>query len=303
METTFSTSPVGPFSANVGMWQGDIIIKSALDLCLRELRANPDLIEDCLASLTQDTLTAGKYGSLTIEQCKRWFADTSIDVLLGLKFKYLQNPAIIAIELGDETENEATIGDKNYDPLEDHPRKPGIKRAVESLHVDASYTVAIFAQGEPEYMLFLQALVLFQLLRRKEDLFDARGFAVSKFQMGTASLIEPNTKEMIYLRTIKLNGKARHVWPKKEGGPIESVPVAFTDAVARDPLPLVATAPVVLPELSDPVAALLAKAGINPDGDSITAAQNPPPPVAAPPPVAPPAPPTEQTDPPTFDML
>ncbi len=209
----------------VGIWQGDIVIKSAIEKMLKELKSNPDLIDDVLASLPQDMVTADRYGDKTITQLRKWFADIEVEVLLGLKFRYMEKPAIVALELGDENENEATIGDKNYEPLEDHPRKPGIKRAVESLHADASYTIAVFAHGEPEYMLFLQALVLFQLLRRKEDLFDARGYVVSKFSMGTAALIEPNTKEMIYFRAIKLTGKVRHGWPKKEGGLIESVPV------------------------------------------------------------------------------
>jgi hypothetical protein len=212
----------------VGIFQGDIILKSAVELGLKELKANPDLIDDVLASLPQDDITSDRYGSKTITQCKKWFADTEVEVLLGLKFRYMERPAIVAIELGDESENEATLGDKNYEPLEDHPRKPGIKRCVESLHADASYTVAVFAHGEPELMLFLQSLILFQLLRRKEDLLDRRGYSVSKFSMGTAALIEPNTKEMIYLRAIKLHGKVRHGWPKKEGGIIESVAVAAT---------------------------------------------------------------------------
>lgn len=227
METTFSAETNGASpDATVGIFQGDIVLQSAVELMLRELKANPGLIEDALASLPQDLVTADKYGNSTISQCKKWFADTSVDVLLGLKFQYMSKPAIVAIELGDESENEATLGDKNYDPIENHPRKPGVKRAVESLHADASYTVAVFAQGEPEYMLFLQTLMLFQLLRRKEDLLDLRGYAVSKFTMGTAALIEPTTKEMIYLRAIKLSGKVRHGWPKKEGGIIASVPTA-----------------------------------------------------------------------------
>ena len=228
METTFSTAKTGPVfaDATVGIFQGDIVLQSAVELALKELKANPGLIEDALASLPQDVVTSGKYGSLTVAQCKKWFADTNVDVLLGLKFKYLEKPAICAIELGDESENECTLGDKNYEPIEDHPRKPGVRRAVESLHADASYSIAVFALGEPEYMLFLQTLVLFQLLRRKEDLLDARGYAVSKFTMGTAALIQPESKEMLYLRVIKLTGKVRHGWPKKEGGIIQSVPVA-----------------------------------------------------------------------------
>lgn len=210
----------------VGIFQGDIIIKSALEKCLKELKNDPGLVEDALAALPQDLVTADRYGNATITQCKKWFAETDVEVLLGLKFRYMEKPAIVAIELGDEGENETTLGDKNYIALEDHPRKPGIKRTVESLHSDASYTIAVFAHGEPELMLFLYSLVLFQLLRRKEDLLDARGYAVSKFSAGTAALIEPNTREQIFLRAIKLHGKVRHGWPKKEGGLIGSVPVA-----------------------------------------------------------------------------
>jgi hypothetical protein len=231
----------------VGIFQGDIIVKSAVEIGLKELKANPDLIDDVLASLPQDDLTSDRYGSKTITQCKKWFADTEVETLLGLKFRYMEKPAIVAIELGDENENETTIGDRNYEPIEDHPRKPGIRRCVESLHADASYTVAVFAHGEPELMLFLQSLVLFQLLRRKEDLLDARGYAVSKFSMGTAALIEPNTREMIYLRAIKLHGKVRHGWPKKEGGIIQSVPTAMIPEVAGQPSP--SPAPVAFSDL------------------------------------------------------
>ncbi len=219
----------------VGIFQGDIIIKSAVEKALKELKADPGLLDDVLASLPQDMATADRYGDKTITQLRKWFADTEVEVLLGLKFRYMEKPAIVAIELGDENENETTLGDKNYDAIEDHPRKPGIRRAVESLHADASYTIAVFAHGEPEYMLFLQALVLFQLLRRKEDLFDARGYAVSKFSMGTAALIEPNTREMVYLRAIKLTGKVRHGWPKKEGGIIKAVGVDVPPDAVRKP--------------------------------------------------------------------
>ena len=212
----------------LGIWQGDIVLQSALEACVAELRADPCLIDDALAQLPKDFVTADKYGKKTISECKRWFASTEIDIMLGLKFKYLEKPAILCVELGEENENEATLGDKHYETSEPHPRKPGVRRALESLHADASYTVAVFAQGEPEYMLFLQTLVLFQLLRRKEDLLERRGFEVSRFNMGTAALIEPESKQMMYLRAIKLNGKVFHGWPKKEGPVITSVTTAAT---------------------------------------------------------------------------
>jgi hypothetical protein len=238
-ETTFSIEPTGPNFASItqGIFQSDIIIKSAIEIGLKELKANPGLIEDMLAGLPQDDLTSGRYGSLTIAQAKKWFADSEIEVMLGLKLRYLEKPSVVCIELGNESENETTLADRHYDGLEDHPRKPGIKRVVESLHADATFTIACFAQGEPELMLFLASVILFICLRRKEDLFDARGYVVSKYSMGTASLLEPNSREMLYMRTIQLNGKVRHIWPKKEGGLIESVPFAGIPEAVGVPSP------------------------------------------------------------------
>ena len=231
----FIQEPVGPTpTATVGIFQTDILLMGALERIVQEYRANPGLIEDVLANLPQDSITANKYGKLTITQCKEWFAKTEIDVLLGLKFKYLEKSAVIAVELGDENENEATLGDKNYDTLESHPRKLGIKRAVESLHADVAYSISIFVSGEPELMLFLSSLILYGLFRRKEDLLDARGFVVSRYSMGSASIIEPGSKEQIFFRTIRLSGKVRHGWSKKEGGIIEAVPFAAITTPVED---------------------------------------------------------------------
>jgi hypothetical protein len=233
--------------ATQGWFQSDIVLKSAVEIGLLELKKDPGLIDDCLSGLPQDLLTADRYGDKTITQCRRWFLDTSVEVLLGLKFRYMEKPAIVAIELGSETENEASLADRNYDGLEDHPRKPGLKRVVESVHADVSYTVACFAHGEPELMLFLSSLVAFQLMRRKEDLLDARGIVVSKFSMGTASLLEPNSREQIFLRVVQIHGKVRHSWPKRSGGIIESVPTAMIPEATTAPV-----APLIDTPFSDP---------------------------------------------------
>lgn len=210
-------------TAVLGIFQGDLIFKSAVDACLAELRQNPNLIDDALASLPQDDITADRYGNKTITACREWFLATDIDVRLGLKFTNWDKPATIAIELGNSNENEATLGDKNYETSEPHPRKPGFRRAIESVHADESYTVAIFASGEPEYMLFLYSLVLFQLMRRKQDLLEARGFEVSKFQVGVAAQVDPQMRELLYMRAISFHGKVRHSWPKQVGQVIDRV--------------------------------------------------------------------------------
>lgn len=216
----------GPVSSplhTVGIFQGDIIIQTALEKAIKELKNYPDLIDDALAGLPKDIITSDKYGNNTITQCKKWFINTEIDILLGLRFKYFEKPAVIAIELGETTEHESILGDKNYATSEPHPRRPGYFRAVESLFADENYTIAIFAHGEPELMLFLYTLVLFQLLRRKQDLLENRGYEISTFMSGSAALTDPGTKEQLYLRTIKLRGKVRHAWPKQEGAEITEV--------------------------------------------------------------------------------
>ena len=196
-----------------GIFQSSIIVRSAIIVALKELRDDPNLIRDALQSLPQDDLTAGKYGEKTIEECVRWFTQTNCPVKLGLSLTQLTSPCI-AVELNNGDEGEATIGDIDYNISEDDPWRPGHQRQLASVHSRESVTVTCFVQGEPEYLLFLSTLLRFGLLRHKEDLLDARGFARLTWSAGVfGAMPDAPGRENFFAHTLRLNGYVRHVWP------------------------------------------------------------------------------------------
>lgn len=105
----------------LGIHQSDIVIRSAVVAALADMRANPWLLDYVFASLPQDTLTWKEYGERDLQQAKKWFLSTNIEVSVLPRFNESQWPQI-TIELLESTEvvPEAIIGDVNYDPTEDN---------------------------------------------------------------------------------------------------------------------------------------------------------------------------------------
>jgi hypothetical protein len=218
-----------------GIFQGDIVIRTAVIRALRELREHPELIYDALASLPQDDLTADVYGEKTISACREWFLATKVAVKLGISLSHLGDaPAVIAVEMGTNTEGEATLGDVHFQPSEPDPHKPGNVRRLESVVANETYNIAIFGVGEPEYLLFLYTLVLFGLMRNKQELLADRGFDVTSFSVGVAGALDQGSPENIYIRTIQLSGKVRHSWPTTSAPKVERVEMGVTN-LNRDP--------------------------------------------------------------------
>jgi hypothetical protein len=98
----------------LGIHQGDLILKSALDVAMADLRANPSLLNFIWASLPQDPLTWKEYGMKEVNQCKKWFLDTNIPVKISPIRSEMVLPCIV-ITMADSSEatNESTLGDVN----------------------------------------------------------------------------------------------------------------------------------------------------------------------------------------------
>lgn len=218
---TFPTPAVDSTNAT-GIFQGAIIIRSAIIKALQELRENPTLIRDALSSLPQDVLTSKKYGEKTIDECVRWFTQTNVPVKLGLALTNLTSPCI-SVELTSSEEAEATLGDVDYKVIERDPWNPTQARELASVHSREAYSVIMMVQGEPEFLLFLDTLVRFGILRHKEDLLDDRGFARLTWSVGPAGAMQDVPgRENFFARTLRLNGFARNCWPvaPKPGQPM-----------------------------------------------------------------------------------
>jgi hypothetical protein len=223
----------------MGIVQSDIIIREAARAAIREMRQNPNLIDDMLAELRDDPLSSGKYGDLTIQQCKDWFTGTKINVKLGLQVVQADLPAV-AIALGAAPEGETTLGDVDWDETSDiDPADPLSRRQRRGVTASETYTLGCFAHGEPEHCLFLYSVLLFGLMRVKDPYLDQRGFMVSTFTVGPLTQA-PADMEQVYVRTVSLTGKVRHTWPisnaPNAGRVIETVDTNLpTNAVVEPP--------------------------------------------------------------------
>lgn len=101
----------------LGIFQADVIIRSAIIEGIADLRRNPYLLDYILAGLAQDELTKKAYGEKEIAQFKKFFLRTEIPVVMNTRRGIPQLPAI-SIMLQESAEVEQTHGDINYETQE-----------------------------------------------------------------------------------------------------------------------------------------------------------------------------------------
>lgn len=93
-----------------GIFQGDVIIRTALIKAFDEMRKSPWLLDFAFAGLVNDTLTAGQYGIAELEKAKKWFMETEIPIAIFYHRDNISSP-LIAVSLEESTEAESTLGD------------------------------------------------------------------------------------------------------------------------------------------------------------------------------------------------
>lgn len=97
----------------LGIFQGDVILRSAVVEALRRLRDSPQLVDDVFRSLAEDHLTSADYGEKEMEQAKNWFLKTEIPVSMSWRLDEPKFP-IISISQQESAEAENTLGDVHY---------------------------------------------------------------------------------------------------------------------------------------------------------------------------------------------
>lgn len=102
----------------LGIHQSDVVIRSALEKGLENLRAKPWLLDYVFASLPQDELTANRYGQATVQRAKEWFLQNKVSIFMSTRTDKPTWPAL-SIKLASSNETENTLGDVHYEPRED----------------------------------------------------------------------------------------------------------------------------------------------------------------------------------------
>ena len=101
----------------LGLSQTDLLLKTALEVGIHELRRRPDLIDYCFAWLPKDQLTAATFGENELTQARRWFLATEIPVVAGYLLDRAKLPCVSVTMLRD-SEAQNTLADSHYDTHE-----------------------------------------------------------------------------------------------------------------------------------------------------------------------------------------
>lgn len=205
----------------LGIFASDVLIRSALIQGLRDLRANPLLLDYVFAWLPNDELTAQTYGLRSVEEAKKWFLNTEINVSLDVRIGEAKLP-MVSITLMDSSENGETLGDIHHQVAEDGPEEGQVTNLESVLHQE-SYNLGLFVEGEPLFLLYLNSIIVFLLYRYKESLLEARGFQNSTIRIGRLAPREEDGRENLFTRPIVVTGTVRHYWPKLTAPKITSV--------------------------------------------------------------------------------
>jgi hypothetical protein len=130
-----------------GIFQSDIIIRSALEEGIADLRRNPWLLDYVFASEAQDDLTRAKYGERDIAQARKWFQNNQISVRM-VPVSNEPKPFTISIKLVSSSETEVTTGDTHYIPQEENDLTwPNLLGPVDPIGYDPATGIITWPQG------------------------------------------------------------------------------------------------------------------------------------------------------------
>lgn len=106
------------FIPTYGVFSSDVVIRAAIVQGLRELRANPWLLDYCFSWLMYDDLTNQEYGKKEIDEAKKWFLSTPVEVRMSTLSDSPVFP-LISIHLSESVEDQSSLGDVHYHPISD----------------------------------------------------------------------------------------------------------------------------------------------------------------------------------------
>lgn len=99
---------------------------------------------------------------------------------------------------------------------------PRLVKMLESLCFKETYRIGVHAHGEPFLLTWLHSIMVFCLLRYKQDLLEGRGFERSVISSTPFAKDERFGKENWWSRYLSITGYVRHYWPKLKNDKIWS---------------------------------------------------------------------------------
>lgn len=96
------------------MFQGDVVIKTAIELAIDDMKKNPWIIEDVFSDFIENPLLKQKYGMKEISRAKEFILNNQIHFYMKSRLDSEEFPAItISMGNSDEDKDLATLGDNS----------------------------------------------------------------------------------------------------------------------------------------------------------------------------------------------
>jgi hypothetical protein len=121
MQRDYLTTPIQLLPEDqrtaLGIFQSDIVVRTAVIAGLADIRESPALLDYVFASLPKDDLTYKIYGEEQVKIAKDWFLNTDIPVFMNTRIDESKVPCI-TIAVTSSNEDAQTLGDVHYQTVE-----------------------------------------------------------------------------------------------------------------------------------------------------------------------------------------
>lgn len=102
----------------MGIFQSDLIIRTAIMLGIEDIRNNPWLIDFILGDVLKNTYLRDKYGQNHIDSCKEWFLNNKIEVYMDSRKDRDKYPCVtISLGTSQEKEEMKTMADQSTETV------------------------------------------------------------------------------------------------------------------------------------------------------------------------------------------
>ena len=148
-----------------GIFQGDIIIKTAIELAIDDMRKNPWVIEDVFRSLVENPILKWKYGLKEVARAKEFILNNKIPIYMRHRVDKQEFPCVtISVGASQEDKSLATLGDQStivesYDPSDIGKSIKFIIPSFDPVSYDPSTGIVEVPENIEEYQFISEGMI------------------------------------------------------------------------------------------------------------------------------------------------
>lgn len=173
----------------LGIFQSDVIIRTAIIAAFADLRANPWLLDYVFASLPRDSLTMRDYGEQEVARAKEWFLTTDIKVMLGVRPPDGAPPPVcVTINLAESSEAENTVGDTHYVPVEEtEVSHSNLTQRFDPISYSAGTGILVLPPGISQYLTISKEMAVYDRAGRPHQIQEVLNPSTVRVAAGTVA--------------------------------------------------------------------------------------------------------------------